>query len=157
MARTQAALVFVLVLAATLGALRYNSVRPHFDQTTLATYNDQLRSVIVESIVVGEPDTRDTYTNLRVEADKLSIADQPTRTVKGLVLVQAPAFSDFQYGGRIRAEGKLQTPTDTGDFSYREYLACQDLYSIMSRPRVTVQAHSPIRSFLDIGPTCSKL
>jgi competence protein ComEC len=134
--------VFVLALAAILGALRYNSVQPHFDQTTLATYNDQLKSVIVEGIVVGEPDGRDTFTNLRVEADQLGITDQPTRTVKGLVLVQAPPFTDFRYGDRIRAEGKLQTPTNTGDFDYREYLARQDVYSIMSRPRVTMLART---------------
>ena len=131
---------FVLVLAATLGALRYNLAQPYFDQTSLATYNDQQKSVIVEGLVVGEPDTRDTYTNLRVEADKLIITDQPTRTVKGLVLVQVPPFTDFRYGDRIRVEGKLQTPTNTGDFDYHEYLARQDVYSIMSRPRVNVVA-----------------
>ena len=132
--------IFVLAFAAMLGALRYNSVQPHFDQTTLATYNDQLGSVIVEGIVVGEPDTRDAYTNLRVEADRLMITDQPTKTVKGLALVQAPPFTDYRYGDQIRAEGKLQTPTDSGDFSYREYLARQGVYSLMSRPRVTVLA-----------------
>ena len=88
--------------------LGFNLAQPYFDQTTLATYNDQLKSVTVEAIVVGEPDTRDAYTNLRVEADQLGIADQPTRTVKGLVLIQAPPFTDFRYGGRIRAEGKLR-------------------------------------------------
>jgi hypothetical protein len=66
---------FVLALAAMLGALRYNLAQPHFDSSTLATYNDQQKSVIVEGVVVGEPDTRDTYTNLRVEVDKLIIAD----------------------------------------------------------------------------------
>jgi hypothetical protein len=94
---------FVLTLAALLGALRYNLAQPHFDQTTLATYNDQHQSVIVDGIVVGEPDGRDTFTNLRIEAAKLGIADQPTRTVRGLVLVQAPPFMDFRYGDRIRA------------------------------------------------------
>jgi competence protein ComEC len=132
--------VFVLALAAILGALRFNSVQPHFDQTTLATYNDQPKPVIVEGVVTAEPDARDAYTNLRVEADKLIIPDQPTRTVKGLVLVQAPLFTDYRYGDRVRAEGKLQIPTDAGDFSYREYLARQGVYSIMSRPRVTVLA-----------------
>jgi len=129
--------LFVLALAAMLGALRYNLARPHFDQTSLATFNDQQRTVIVEGLIVAEPDARDMYTNLRVESDKLIISEQPTRTVKGLALVQAPAFADFRYGDRIRAEGKLQTPTDTGDFSYRDYLARQGVYSIMSRPRVT--------------------
>src|SRR5574340_759850 len=69
--------IFVLVLAATLGALRYNLAQPHFDQTSLATYNDQQKSVIIEGVVVGEPDARDTYTNLRVEADHLLISNLP--------------------------------------------------------------------------------
>ncbi len=37
--------------------------------------------------------------------------------------------TDFRYGDRVRAEAKLQTPTSTGDFDYREYLARQGVYS----------------------------
>jgi hypothetical protein len=36
--------------------------------------NDQPKAVIVEGVVVGEPDARDAYANLRVEADKFIIA-----------------------------------------------------------------------------------
>jgi competence protein ComEC len=104
---------------------------------------------MVEGIVVGEPDLRDKYTNLRVEADKLAITAQPTQTVKGLVLVQLPPFTDFRYGDCIRAEGNLQTPTNTSDFDYREYLARQDVYSIMWRPRLTVLAHD--QGFAPLG------
>ncbi len=43
--------------------------------------------------------------------------------MKELALIQAPPFTDFHYGDRVRAEGKLQTPTSTSDFDYREYLA----------------------------------
>ena len=32
-------------------------------------------------------------------------------------------------------------PTNTAEYDYREYLARQDVYSLMSRPRVTVLAH----------------
>ena len=142
--------MIILALAAILGALRYNLAQPHFDQTTLATFNDQQKTVIVEGLIVAEPDARDTYTNLRVEADKLAITDQPTCTVRGPVLVSALRFSDFRYGDRVRAEGRLRTPTNTGDFDYREYLARQVVYStphpavgagVMSRPRVTVLTH----------------
>lgn len=132
----------ILTLAALLGALRYNLAQPCFDQTSLVAYNDQQQPVIVEGVVVAEPDVRDKYTNLRVQVDKLSIADQPARTVKGLVLVQAPPFTDYRYGDRVRAEGKFQTPTNFDEFDYREYLARQDVYSIMYRPRVTVLAHN---------------
>ncbi len=97
--------------------------------------------MIVEGVVVGEPDARDAYTNLRVEKVHLLISkltDSATRTVKGLVLVQVPPFTDFRYSDRIRAEGKLQTPTSSSEFDYREYLARQDVYSIMSRPHVAM-------------------
>ena len=80
-----------------------------------------------------EPDGRDAYTSLRVEADKLITTDQLTRTMCGLVLVQAPPFADFRYGDRVRAEGKLDTPTDSGDFSYRDHLARQEVYSIIPK------------------------
>ena len=141
--------LFVVALAATLGALRYNLARPRFDQTSLATYNDQQKLVIIEGVVVAEPDSRDAYTNLRVEADRLTISDQPTRTVKGLILVQAPPFTDFRYGDRVRAEGKLQTPTNLNEFDYCEYLARQDVYSIMSRPHVMVLARG--QGFAPLG------
>jgi competence protein ComEC len=141
--------IFALALVAILGALRYNLAQPHFDSTALATYNDQQKSVTVTGIVVGEPDARDAYTNLHVEADHLLIADQPTRTVKGLVLVQAPPFTDFRYGDRVRAEGKLETPTNKSEFDYREYLARQGVYSLMSRPSVQVLARD--QGFAPLG------
>jgi hypothetical protein len=81
---------FVLALAAILGAIRFNLVQSHYDQTTPAAYSDQPKPVIVKGLIVGEPGTRDAYTNLRIEADQLIITDQPTQTVKGPVLVQAP-------------------------------------------------------------------
>ncbi len=141
--------VFILALAAILGALRFNLSQPRFDATSLATYNDQTGPVRVEGVVISEPDARDQYTNLRVEAERLIISDQPTRTVRGLVLIQAPPFTDYRYGDRLRIEGKLQTPTDAGDFSYREYLARQGVYSIMSRPRLTVLARD--QGFAPLG------
>ena len=59
--------ILVLALTAILGALRFNLAQPDFDQTSLATRsaNDQQKLVIVEGIVVSEPDARDAYTNLR--------------------------------------------------------------------------------------------
>jgi len=73
--------LFVLALAAILGALRYNLAQPHFDSATLATYNDPSKPVIVEGLIVAEPDTRDTYTNLRVEADHLLISNLPDKAL----------------------------------------------------------------------------
>jgi hypothetical protein len=76
--------IFVLALAAIPGALRYNLTQPHFDQTSLATYNDRPKPVIVEGVVIAGPDVRDKYANLRVEAGTLIVIDPAsvTRTVR---------------------------------------------------------------------------
>jgi len=104
-------------IAAVLGAFRYNFVQPHFDQSSLATYNDQQKSVIVEGLVVVSQTPRDAYTNLRVEATTLLSADQPTRTVRGLFLVQAPPFTDFRY-----ATGEAEGKTPNADRCGRLFL-----------------------------------
>ncbi len=49
--------LFVLALAAMLGAFRYNLAQPHFDQTSLAarSANDQQKPVNVEGTIAAEP------------------------------------------------------------------------------------------------------
>ena len=98
---------FILVLAATLGALRYNPAQPHFDQTSLVAYNDQQQPIIVEGVVAAEPDVRDKYTHLRVQADKLVTANQPARTVRSRVLIIASRFSDYRDVNRTRAKNVI--------------------------------------------------
>jgi hypothetical protein len=67
----------------------------------------------------------------------------------GIRAPASPPFTDYRYGDRTRAEAKLQTPTDMGDFSYRDYLARQGVYStphlrfgagVRSRPPLSVPA-----------------
>jgi len=46
--------LFVLALAETVGALQYNIAQPHFDRTALVTYNDQQKTVVIESIISNQ-------------------------------------------------------------------------------------------------------
>ena len=43
----------------------------------------------------------------------------------------------YEYGERIRIRGKLLTPPENEEFSYREYLARQGVHSYMSQTEVT--------------------
>jgi hypothetical protein len=47
--------VFVLALAMILGALRFNLAQPHFDQATLATYDDQQLNLLDGFEFAGGP------------------------------------------------------------------------------------------------------
>jgi competence protein ComEC len=140
--------VYALMLA--LGAGRFLLAVPHFDETSLATYNDA-GWVTLEGVVVGEPDERETYTNLRVRAERLVLPDDTELAVEGLVLVQAERYPRRQYGDRVQVEGLLKTPPVLEEFSYRDYLARQGIYSLIRRAQVTLLAEnqaSPIRYYL---------
>jgi hypothetical protein len=127
--------------------------------------------VTLAGVVVDEPDVRDTYQNLRLRAETLTMESvgagragapigplrgrpaptQPaptnragvtpaptpdTRPVTGLVLVQASRYPAHAYGERLVVSGELETPPVFEDFSYKDYLARQGVYSMLRRPRI---------------------
>jgi len=145
-------LISVCFLSLLLGTLRFNaSAAPQdFDEGHLAHYNDH-GWVKIKGTVSGEPDVRDTYTNLRVAVSKIEVEGQE-RDVRGTVLVRAPPYPKYDYGDELEIEGLLETPQELEDFSYREYLARQGIYSILWRSRITLidrgQGSAPRRALL---------
>jgi len=140
-------LVAILVLTAALGGGRLALARPTFDEGSLATYNGA-GLVSVEGVVVGEPDERDRYTNLRLSADRLLVTDGTERDVRGLVLIQTARHPRRACGDRLRVEGQLEAPPVYEGFSYRDHLARQGVYSMMRRARVTPLIRQSARPFL---------
>ncbi|MEJ2588589.1 MAG: ComEC/Rec2 family competence protein, partial [Deltaproteobacteria bacterium] len=143
-ARVRTGALCVLCLAA--GAGRFLLSVPHFDEASLATYND-IGRVSLEGVVVGEPDERDVYTNLRVRAERLVLPGGAEIEVDGLALVKADRYPERRYGDRILVEGALETPPVLEDFSYKDYLARQGIHSLVRRAEVTLLAErqaSPI-------------
>jgi competence protein ComEC len=126
-------------LVFALGAGRLLLATPHFDETSLATYNDA-GWVTLEGIVVGEPDEREHYTNLRVRAERLALPDGTELEVEGAALVQVERYPQRHYGDRVLVTGLLETPPVLEGFSYREYLARQGIHSLVHRAQVTLLA-----------------
>jgi competence protein ComEC len=58
--------------------------------------------------------------------------------VSGLILARVSNNQVFHYGDILRLRGKLKTPPENEDFSYRDYLAAQHIHSYMSTAEVTV-------------------
>lgn len=140
-------LVVWCVLALVLGAGRLLLSVAHFDETSLATYNDA-GWVAIEGVVVGEPDEREYDTHLRVDADRLALHDGTELDVEGRVLVISVRYPERHQGDRILVEGLLQTPDDFEGFPYREYLARQGIHSQIRRPQITLLAENQANPLL---------
>ena len=115
---TRARLSAVCVLMLALGAGRFMLSAPRFGETSLATYND-VGWVTLEGVVMGEPDERESYTNLRVRAEWLTLSDGTELKVEGLSLVKVDRYPQHHYGDRVQVEGLLETPPVLEEFSYR--------------------------------------
>jgi len=131
----------ICALALLAGALRYEAALPSWtDQAFVAHYNDD-GWLSVEGVVQAYPDVRDTWTNLRLNAELIATSGQ-TLPVHGIVLVRAPRLPEYGYGDRLRVSGVMETPPQIESFSYEEYLARQGIYSFIGRPRVELLAES---------------
>jgi len=133
-------LVLSVLLFFTLGAMRYRLSQPDLaDPGFIAAHTDTEESLTIVGVVSDFPDVRDTYINLRVQAQKFRPSSEFIHTeVQGLFLAKVPPKSEIHYGDQVVLQGFLQTPPTAEDFSYRDYLARQDIYAYMSIAKVAV-------------------
>ena len=131
----------VLILAVTLGAARFQHSLPNLSDTNfIANYNDTENKLVVTGVIEAFPDKRDTYTNLRIESESLHPYGTITqrREIYGLLLARIDQHADLHYGDRVTITGYLETPSHHEEFSYRDFLKRQGIYSYISRAKVTV-------------------
>ena len=141
----------VLVILFFLAAWRYAAYQPKITPEHAAYYNERGR-VELTGVVVEDPDRRDTTINLTLEVESLHLLDEDmTQEVTGLVLVQTMPGGNWAYGDRLVIRGSLQTPSESGDFSYRDYLARKRILGLMSYAQVErtdTDAGSPLKAWL---------
>ena len=129
------ATVFLVFLF--LGAARYQVAVPVFDAFDLGWYNDRDYDTLITAWVTEPPDQRDNYANLRVRATGIDTGDGTDLQVDGLLLARVDPNDEYAYGDIVRLRGRLETPAENEDFSYRDYLKRQGVYSTMSSADVT--------------------
>ena len=126
-------------LLALLGAARFVLAVPKIDAGHVAFYTNT-GPVTLTARIIDEPDRRDQRTDLHLRVETLTGEDGQIRTVRGLVLLQGPRYPEYQYGDTLSVSGELETPPIFEDFSYRDYLARQGIYTLIRRPSVTLLA-----------------
>lgn len=130
----------LLLSALAFGALRIATSGPDLANGHVAAYNDQ-GSFRLTAVVDAPPDWRDKTTLYHLRAEQIAPLDAAgnpgtPRPTHGLVLALIPGHAGWVYGDRLSLDGKLVTPPEAEDFSYRAYLARQDVYTYITYPRV---------------------
>jgi len=132
----------VLAVFFLLGAWRLSASKPIASTSQVSWFNDKGLVEFV-GVIAQPPDVRDMHTSLVVKVEELTPQELDERdpgTTKGRVLLQVMPGKEYHYGQRIEVRGKLQTPPDGHDFSYRDYLARHSIYSLITYAHIDVLA-----------------
>jgi competence protein ComEC len=132
----RSAVVFGALLVLFCGAARFQSHLQTPAANDVRWLNDTGQLARLTGTVIDYPDERDAYTGLRVRVEKVG-QDGETPAAQGLVLVYAGRVTQWAYGDVVEAVGRLETPPEFPDFSYRDYLARQGVHSQMPLASVT--------------------
>ncbi len=133
------ALIVACILCLTAGALRYpaHPLDPCWSTADLAYYNlpaDQAYNraapeVTVFGYVSNYPLHKDTKTQFDVAVSAIGSAGQ-TQAVAGVIRLTTNNHVNYQYGQPLQLRGRLVTPPEFEDFSYRDYLARKGIHSL---------------------------
>jgi competence protein ComEC len=127
--------LYVIFVTICLGAWRAEAARPQLDDRHVSRFNDFSRQVTLTGVVVGPPEVRDRYVALPVQAEWIRAGQEAPLATHGQVLVAAERYLEWSYGDRIEATGFLHTPPEDETFSYRQYLARQQIFSTLRSRR----------------------
>jgi competence protein ComEC len=127
-------IVGVLVLSIALGLLRYDITNLHQGSAVLEKLVE--KTIVVEGIIIDEPDRRENNTNYTIRIDKI-FNEKVTEKVR----VVAGSYPSFVYGDKVLVSGILQKPegfeTDTGKyFDYAAFLSKDGIFYQMIFPEL---------------------
>jgi competence protein ComEC len=125
-----------------LGAAHYQYAQPDLNSPAFsAAYNDRGEELAVQGLLIELPDVRDQYTQLKLRLEGIKLPGSTEfEPVNGVVLARSYQPGRWHYGDWLIVEGELETPPDEEDFSYRDYLAQQHIYSWMPDAEVSLLA-----------------
>lgn len=125
-------LIALVFFSSAVGVARFDSANMHRGDVFLDT-NIGSR-IVIEGIVVDEPDERENNTKLVVVFEK---------NIKSRAVITVDTYPRYLYGDKIHIEGVLQKPRAfTGDngktFDYPAFLAKDNIYYQMFFPDLTL-------------------
>ena len=102
----------------------------------LRKYNDLDQEVTLVGIIFTEPDVRENNTKLVVKTHSISQTGNSSLSIKGKILITTKKYPEYEYGDKLKIQGRLLTPKEFEDFNYRDYLAKDSIYSVMYEPEI---------------------
>ena len=119
----KAKIYFFIFLFLFIGIFYYQFREETIDENHIAFFNDE--KVVFQGKVIKEIDER--LDKIKITLGNIVIDG---KGLSGKVLVNAPLYSDYQYGDALEVECKIEDPGLIEDFDYGNYLSRYGIYSV---------------------------
>lgn len=119
------------LLFMVFGAWRFQS-ETKIKVYDISQFNEKEKIALI-GIVSQQPEKKMENQRIIIEVVKIVGMD---KNVSGKILITANKYPGFQYGDELEIKGKLKEPKTDDEFDYKQYLAKDDIYSIMYYPEM---------------------
>lgn len=116
----------LILLFFIFGFWRFEYAWQKINDNGLVSLSKKNEEVEFTAIVVEDPQTSDSQQKLVVEADQW----------EGKILVTKSRYPEYGYGDSLAIKGKLNLPSQTESFDYKNYLAKNGIYSTINNPEI---------------------
>ncbi len=121
------------------GAWRYQASNYEIYHNGLTEYWGE--EVIFNGSIIEKPESRQSNSRIEVQIEG----------VDAKVLVTAWKYPEYNYGDKLRIEGKLEKPSFFEGFDYQPYLGKDGIYAVMYKPKIELlekNTRNPIKKNL---------
>ena len=121
------------ILFLVLGIWRHETTELRIIKSELKQVNDSEEKITLIGIISDEPDLKEKSQRLTIKTENLN----GIKTTEEKVLITIYRYPEYKYGDKLKAVGKLKTPSDDiNGFNYRDYLKKDGIYSVMDFPKM---------------------
>lgn len=110
-----------------LGVLRMQISEFNIANNKLSKLNGT-GEIILAGVVIDEPGMKDSSQSVKIKVDNYG----------DTILVTKNLYPEYKYLDKVGITGKLETPMETQDFSYKNYLLKDRIYSVMYFPKMQI-------------------
>ena len=123
-------------MAFSIGFLRYQTTQIAITREQVGWFNNSGLVTLIGQVTAPSVKS-DRVSQVRLQVQRLFLMDgQEITPISGMVLLWVPKNAEYDYGDLIQADGKLITPFEDSEFSYKDYLARQGIFSLVPYPKV---------------------
>lgn len=126
--------LLVVLLVFLVFFLRLKTVLQPKGEGWVGLYND-IGEVTLIGMVAEPPEVKGKWQRIKTQNPIRQLADK-SQKLKGGILVKTRLYPKFEYGDILELTGELKTPPVFEDFSYKEYLEIEGIYSLMDFPKI---------------------